>query len=264
MDSSSNPVAYNRNAWDHQVKNKNRWTVPVDSETIRLARQGQWEVVLTPTKPVPRPWFPDLAGCRVLCLAGGGGQQAPVLAAAGASVTVFDNSQEQLNQDQLVAKRDGLEIESIQGDMADLRSLSDDSFDLVFHPCSNSFVPDVRPVWQEAYRVLRPGGCLLSGFCNPIGFIFDYDKSRQGELEVRHSIPYSDITSLSEEEKAKLIYEHEPFCFGHSLEDQIAGQTDAGFSIVGFYEDYWGDDKEPLDRFIASFIATRAVKSLRC
>jgi SAM-dependent methyltransferase len=73
-----------------------------------------------------------------------------------------------LAQDRLVADREALTIESRQGDMAELSVFPDESFDLVFHPVSNVFVPDVKPVWREAYRVLRPGGTLLSGFMNPV------------------------------------------------------------------------------------------------
>ncbi len=69
---------YNRIAWDNQVERGNRWTTPVSSEIINAARQGHWEVLLTETKPVPPDWFPDLKGLDVLCLASGGGQQAPI------------------------------------------------------------------------------------------------------------------------------------------------------------------------------------------
>ena len=103
---------YNRSAWDHQVQKKNRWTVPVTSEQINHARKGDWSLVLTPTKPVPGGWFPDLENCKVLCLASGGGQQGPILSAAGADVTVFDNSPQQLAQDQMVANRDELNDQS--------------------------------------------------------------------------------------------------------------------------------------------------------
>ena len=61
-------------------------------------------------------------------------------------VTVFDNSENQLNQDRAVAEREGLEIRTVQGDMKDLHPFDDQSFDLIFHPCSNTFVSDVRPV----------------------------------------------------------------------------------------------------------------------
>ena len=80
------PVTYNRSAWDHQVESGNRWTVPVGPEEIAEARQGRWRIFLTPIKPVPDAWFPALAGADVLCLASGGGQQGPILAAAGAEI----------------------------------------------------------------------------------------------------------------------------------------------------------------------------------
>ena len=93
--------AHNRAAWDRQVEGGNEWTVPVAAEVIAAAQRGEWQVVLTPTRPVPREWFGDLTSRDVLCLASGGGQQAPILAAAGARVTSFDNSPRQLAQDRL-------------------------------------------------------------------------------------------------------------------------------------------------------------------
>ena len=116
---------YNRAAWDNEVGRGNVWTLPVSAEVIAAARQGQWEVLLTETKPVPREWFPDLKGLDVLCLASGGGQQAPILAAAGARVTVYDNSPKQLEQDRKVALRDSLELITIEGDMTDLSAFED-------------------------------------------------------------------------------------------------------------------------------------------
>jgi len=82
---------YNRNAWNKAVDTGDRWTIPVTDAAIAAAREGLWEIVLTPTKPVPGSWLPDLNGLDILCLASGGGQQGPILAAAGGTVTVFDN-----------------------------------------------------------------------------------------------------------------------------------------------------------------------------
>jgi SAM-dependent methyltransferase len=193
--------AYNRGAWDRQVEGGNRWTVPVSAEEIAAARQGEWQIVLTPLKPVPGAWFPPLEGADVLCLASGGGQQGPILAAAGANVTVFDNSPRQLAQDRAVGAREGLEIRTVEGDMRDLSPLQDESFDLIFHPVSNVFVPEVRPVWREAFRVLRRGGALLAGFVNPAMYIFDFDRlDDEGVLEVKYRLPYSDLESLGEAE----------------------------------------------------------------
>lgn len=255
--------AYNRSAWDRAVEEKSPWSIPVGPEITAAARQGQWHIILTPTIPVPKAWFPeDLLGVDVLCLASGGGQQGPVLAAAGARVTVVDNSPRQLAQDRYVSGRDGLALRTVEGDMRDLSMFAGESFDLIVHPVSNLFVPDVRPVWREAYRVLRPGGSLLSGFLNPITYIFDIPKAdEEGILEVKYSIPFSDLTSTSDEERQRLIDQGAPMEFGHSLDDQIGGQIDAGFVIAGFYEDRWTDFL--LDRHIATFMATRAVKPMQ-
>jgi len=180
------------------------------------------------------------------------------MAAAGANVTVFDNSPRQLERDRSVAERDGLCLRTVLGDMADLREFPDENFDLIIHPVSNLFVLHVRPVWREAFRVLRPGGALLSGFNNPVVYLFDYDLYEQGVLDVRHPLPYSDLQSLSEQEKQKYREGGHPFEFGHSLEDQIGGQIDAGFVIAGFYEDI--APGELLAQYLPQFIATRALK----
>ena len=250
---------YNREAWDRQVEDGNQWTVPFGPEVIEAARQGQWEVLLTDQKYVPRAWFPEMSGADVLCLASGGGQQAPIFAAAGANVTVLDNSPRQLAQDRFVAEREALDLETVQGDMRDLSAFADESFDLVFHPVSNLFVPEVRPVWNEAFRVLRRGGVLLAGFLNPVVYIFDLEFADDtGEVRVRYSLPYSDATSRTEEELGRQMEKREPLEFSHTLEEQIGGQTEAGFLISGFYEDHHRDD--PIAAFMPTFVATRAIK----
>ena len=262
MEYPKDVLQYNRDAWNAQVANENRWTRPVSTEEIEKARQGDWQIVLTPVKPVPREWFPDFneRDSRVLCLASGGGQQGPILAAAGAIVTVFDNSEAQLQQDILVAERDSLSIAIEQGDMADLSRFPDASFDLIFHPCSNCFVPDVNPVWREAFRVLKAGGHLLSGFTNPVRYMFDDELLENGQLEVKYTIPFSDLDSISPELREKYIQSNEPVAFGHTLTDQIAGQLAAGFQLVGFFEDSYEKSDDVLSKHIDTFIATRARK----
>ena len=253
---------YNRDAWDREVKRNNKWTVQVSAETIAKARQGDWQVVLTPTIPVPANWFPQLKGADILCLASGGGQQGPVLAAAGANVTVLDNSPLQLAQDRFVAERDGLSIRLIEGDMADLHVFDSMSYDLIVHPVSNTFVPDVGPVWREAFRVLRHGGILLAGFMNPAAYLVDYELAEHtGVLQVKYRIPYSDVYDLPEEEKKRRLEQGEPIEFSHTLDDQIGGQLAAGFIITGFFEDRTPpSQEEPLTMYMPNCMETRAVK----
>ncbi|TMW72903.1 class I SAM-dependent methyltransferase [Alteribacter natronophilus] len=253
-------IEYNRRAWDKKVDQGVKYTRCVDSATIERARNDDWEITVTTDKPVPRDWFPEsLKDQRVLCLASGGGQQGPVLAAAGADVTVLDVSEKQLGQDRSVAERENLSLKTVQGTMTDLSRFEDESFDIVVNPVSNLFIKDIRPVWKGAARVLKQGGTMITGFTNPIVFMFDPNEEAKGRLVVSNPIPGSTLDGLSYEEKQAAIESGEPVQFSHTLEDQLQGQADAGLLIAGFFEDDFGGSR-PLDRYSRSFIATRALK----
>ncbi len=260
--SSADVVRLNRAAWDRQSSGGDSpWVQPVDADTIARARDGDWQLILTPTLSVPAAWFGEIEEARVLGLASGGGQQMPVLAAAGARVTSFDNSAEQLAKDTQVAEREGLDMRFEQGDMADLSRFADASFDLIFHPVANVFCADILPVWRECLRVLRPGGRLLAGFMNPCFYLFDHDAIEQGARpSVEFRLPYSDIATLSDEEIQRRVAQGEAVEFSHSLDTQIGGQLQAGFVITGFYEDRWDDAATPLNAYMPTSMATLAVK----
>jgi SAM-dependent methyltransferase len=253
-------LKHNKSVWNQRVSEGNQWTIPFDHERIEAARTGKFEILLTPQKPVPREWFPPLVGANVLGLASAGGQQCPILAAAGARVTLIDNSPAQLAQDRLVADREGLDIAAIEGDMADLSMFKPNSFDLIFNPVSNVFASDVRKIWQECSRVLKKGGTLLAGFTNPVMYTLDIELEAKGILQMKYTLPYSDLTSLSAKELAERISTGEALEFGHTLEDQIGGQIDAGLAIIGLYEDNARPGVYPLGNIMNCFMATRAIK----
>jgi len=171
-------------------------------------------------------------------------------------VTVFDNSPKQLSRDAEVAAREGLEICTVLGDMRDLGVFDDASFDVIVNPVSNVFCPDLSPVWEESFRVLRPGGALLAGFMNPDVFIFDETALDEGRLVVRHRLPFSSL-DLSEAERLR-SYGDGPIMYSHSLTAQIGGQLAAGFTLTHLTEGPHHADVTA--HYLPAYISTRAIR----
>lgn len=97
----------NRKTWNDGVMSTSVWARPVDEATIAAARAGRWDVLLTPRTPVPEAWLSDIEGKDVLCLASGGGQQAPILAETGELVVRYTlpySDEERLTAGRLAAK----------------------------------------------------------------------------------------------------------------------------------------------------------------
>ena len=255
-------IDHNRQAWDRQASQHCEWSRPVTPEMIAAARAGQWQARMT-LGDLPKGWLPDIRGQKILCLASAGGQQAPILAAAGAEVTVFDISEGQLAQDRLVAEREGLSLTAVQGDMRDLSVFADDTFDFVFHPISNLYIPDIQPVWRECHRVLKTGGRLLASFFNPVVFVGDRDPSyaENGLIRPAYALPFAEAEHLAAGVVKSKIERGEALVFGHGLAEQIDGQLRAGFVLAGFHEDWQPVPRFLIDRFVPTFIATCAIKS---
>ena len=239
---------------DRWVREGWEWGQPIDHETFLRARAGDWSVVLTPTKPVPRDWFGDLRGKRVLGLASGGGQQMPIFAAAGAVCTVLDYSEEQLKAERKMAEREGYAIEIVRADMTKPLPFADGAFDLVFHPVSNCYVREVKPIWRECFRVLKPGGYLLSGTDHFVNYLVDEDEER-----IVNRLPFDPL-----EDPAQMAQLQRDDCgvqFSHTLEEQINGQLEAGFTLLALYEDTNGQGRLH-DLNVPTFLAMRSRKAL--
>ena len=188
---------------DRWVREGWEWGRPIDHETYLAARAGRWDVLLTPTKPVPHAWFGDLAGKKVLGLASGGGQQMPIFAALGARCTVLDYSEEQLNSERLVARREGYDMEIVRGDMTKPLPFPDGSFDLIFH------------------------------FVN---YLVD-----ESETAIVNQLPFDPVAN--EDQRRQLEQTDSGMQFSHTLEEQINGQLEAGFTLLALYEDTNGEGR---------------------
>jgi len=238
---------------DRWVENGWEWGVPITHEQYLAARGGEWSMLLTPLKPVPKAWYPDLKGKKVLGLASGGAQQMPVFAALGAECTVLDYSEKQIESERLVAAREGYAIEAVRADMTRVLPFEDEAFDLIFHPVSNCYIEDVTHVWRECARVLKKGGLLMAGLDNGLNFLFDEDN----EKEIKYRLPFN---PLKDEDLMEALRKGDDGVqFSHTISEQIGGQIAAGLRLLDVYEDT-NSSGFLRERGVPTFWATLAVK----
>ena len=242
----------NASTIDRWIEEGWEWGKPISHEIYSEAQKGNWDVVLTPTKNVPHRWFGDLKGKKILGLASGGGQQMPIFAALGAECTVLDYSEKQLESEKLVSEREGYDIRIIRADMTKRLPFEDEEFDLIFHPVSNCYVKEVKPIWKECFRVLKKGGELLSGVDHYINYVVDGD-----EKEIVNSLPFDPL--INEKYREQLEADDAGMQFSHTLEEQIGGQLEAGFTLLELYEDTNGEGRLH-ELNIPTYLAMRARK----
>lgn len=209
------------------VENNVNWSACATPEEMQKAREGQLTLKFF-DKEIPADWLKDVKGKKVLCLAGAGGLQAPLLACAGAEVTVLDLSEKMLEKDRTVAEKEYLNIRIEKGNMCDLSRFPDGSFDIILNPSSLMYVPDVRPVFQECYRVLKMGGTFIMMAPSPVNYLCDFvDDENGGYYKAVNRMPYcsSDHDTMGDWVE-----------YGHTMEDYIGGQIACGFVINGYVE----------------------------
>lgn len=237
---------------DRWVEDGWEWGKPIDHATFAKAQRGEWDVLLTPTKRVPREWFGDLRGKKVLGLASGGGQQMPIFTAAGAECTVLDYSKRQLESEIAVAEREEYAINTVRADMTERLPFEDESFDLIFHPVSNDYIKDPVPVFAECFRVLKKGGALLCGLSNEVNFFVGPD-----EKSIVFKMPFD--PTVNEDQRRYLEADDSGMQFSHTAEEQLGGQLKAGFILTDILDDTNGEGYLE-DLKIKTFYITRAVK----
>lgn len=245
----------NSETWDSWSEDGCEWSLPISHEEYEKTTVDNFAVYLTPCITVPHEWFGDLKGKKVLGLASGGGQQMPVFTKLGAKCTVFDYSDKQLEADKMVAEREGYSIKIIKGDMSKTLPFEDESFNIIFHPVSNSYVEDVYHIWNECYRVLKTGGKLLAGMDNGINYLFEEDEP----LKVVNPLPFNPL-KMSEEKRKAMIENGDGVQFSHTLDEQIGGQLKAGFILKDLYEDRDREGGNEIGKYYPQYFATLAVK----
>jgi 2-polyprenyl-3-methyl-5-hydroxy-6-metoxy-1,4-benzoquinol methylase len=187
--------AVNKQHWARMVKEGCSFTRPwlnLDRNLLLQYVEGRLDPVPAPLLEIyPVNVLADIEGKQILCLASGGGQQSAVFGLLGARVTVVDLVEGQLEGDVTAAAHYGYEVNTICADMRDLSQIGEGCFNLVFQAPSMAYIPDVRPVYAEVFRVLKPKGIYRVCFTNPATEFVDWN-SWDGE-GYRMTKPYSEM-----------------------------------------------------------------------
>ena len=218
--------------------NRQRWQALADANALFTRPALNLDVESARARVDPDHWLGKLAGQRVLCLGGGGGQQSAAFALLGAQVTVVDLSGAQLERDRAVAAHYGIPIETVEADMRDLSMLAAGAFDLVCQPYSINFVPDARIVFEQVARVLKPGGRYWLQFANP--FTLGVQPGDWTGSGYPLSQQYVDGAGLTSEDATWVYRQREdggmpaippPREYRHTLSTVVNGLADLGFTI---------------------------------
>jgi SAM-dependent methyltransferase len=167
----------------------------------------------------------------------------------GARVTVFDLCAGQLEADQRAADHYGYEVKTVQGDMRDLSAFSDASFDHVLQGISLTFVPDLRQVYSEVWRVLRPGGLYAVAHCNPATYPMCFEGPDNGWDGTGYRIaePYRGGPVRMDSSGWENMSEGEPTGeHRHLYRDIFNGLIEAGLTIAMVWDAEWSDLFEDL------------------
>ncbi len=228
---------HNKAAWDRLARSGDR-----------LARPARDIDFADPLASVDGPgWLGgNISGQRVLCLAAGGGRQGPIYAAAGGIVTVVDISPAMLELDRRVAAQRGLKLETVEASMDDLRCLDDQSFDLVIHPVSTCYVPDIGAVYQEVARVTKPGGLYISQHKQPTSLQASV-QTQNGAYQIRFG--YYRDQPLPTNEAPNLIREQGTLEYIHRWEQLIGVMCQAGFVVEALTEPCHAKPQAAVDQF---------------
>jgi SAM-dependent methyltransferase len=218
--------AVNRDAWSQLARQGSDSSMPY----------GPREFATAKSRLDPYDWIPWPEVRQIMCLASGGGQQAPLFASLGCRVVSADICPEQLDRDRQTARRHGFDIECVEADMLDLAALHGRDFDLVYQAISGCYVPDIRHLYSEVSRVVKTGGYYRVEHWNPVHMQLADDRwwtGRGYELIRSYTADRKHIWQRANPEEGSTT---ECWHYLHTLTDLIGGLCDAGFRILRFSE----------------------------
>lgn len=247
----------NSKAWDIEVENEHWATIPISTEELEKLEQEGFPISLTGSRYLPTDWLGEVVGKDILCVACGGGQQTLLLALKGANVTSLDNSARQLDRDRESASKHQVVVETILGSMDSAQSYPNHQYDYIILGMGAQFVEDISKVFPLIQERLKTNGTFIGAFVNPVCYLFDWEAYENNKMEIKYKVPYSDLTSISQIERVRVIGEDSPVEFGHSLEQIFRGVTQAGMIIHDYIEEF--DAKEKMGEYFPSYFSIKAI-----
>ncbi len=192
----------------------------------------------------------NIHGWNVLCLAAGGGRQSCLYAAAGAQVTVVDLSPAMLELDRQAAARRKYIVRLIEGSMDDLSMLPRAAFDLVIHPVSSCYLPDIAAVYSQVATVTKPGGLYVSQHKSPASLQSSAHR-REGHYAWLHDYYRTDPVPPPDPSTAvsRRLRETGAVEFLHRWEQLIGGMCRAGFVVEDLIEPKHATKDAAIDSF---------------
>ncbi|MCF7888336.1 MAG: class I SAM-dependent methyltransferase [Candidatus Omnitrophica bacterium] len=127
-------------------------------------------------KDILKSMIPDISGKKVLEIGAGTGRFSLLLAELGADVVALDVSQEMLNIiNKKAAERNFSEkINTIQVDVSTKLPFPDEEFDLCIIINVLSHIDKPMHLFEDIYKVMKPGGVFISNYPNLTSLYFLY------------------------------------------------------------------------------------------
>lgn len=233
---NSAATSHNQDAWNRLARQKNRFTrAAKDEEFVNPLQQLDGDGWLGGT----------IANKKLLCLAAGGGRQGPLYAAAGADVTVVDVSADQLELDRVVAAERGLDLRTVNTAMDDLSMFAEGEFEIVIHPVSSCYVPDLRPVYQHVARVTAAQGLYISQHKQPASLQAEVKPGESGYALAEAYYRQGPLPEVN----GSLHREHGTLEFLHRWEQLLGEMCRSGFVIEDISEPYHAEPKAAIGTF---------------
>lgn len=226
----------NQKRWDAAADN---WAKAADSRAIWNNCHKNPELVFCKRT---LDHLNGVEGLKIAVLGSGDNEAVFALAGMGAIVTSTDISQNQLEHARKRSIQLGLDIDFIRQDVVKLDKLSDDTFDIVYTGGHVAvWVADLQSYYNEAVRILKPGGKYIVEEYHPFRRVW-----KESKTELKVGYKYFNRGPFMFEYNNNVLYpekgQYQAHEFHWTISDFCNAILKAGARIEDMYE--YGDTSE--------------------